>query len=286
MVRLLHEAQASKAPIVKIADRFARWFSPVIIVIAGLTYFLTDDFTRTLTILVVACPCSLCVATPTAIAAGIGAGARRGLLIKSGRAVETLGRVDAVLFDKTGTLTVGELTLSKILTVPGEPISVDDLVKLAAAAEGASPHPIAQALRRRAAGADAVSKSVASFRSLPGGGVSAEVGVRSVLVGPQQILQRAGIAYRADAQDLWSKASADGAVSTGIAIDGRLAAVLIFTDGPRPGLDSLMKELRATGVRHLATFGKSKKQKVELRGTGHLTPMDAKKIKECLPYTR
>ncbi|MGE5508647.1 MAG: heavy metal translocating P-type ATPase [Chitinophagales bacterium] len=250
MVRLLHEAQTRKAPVVKLADRFTRWFSPAVLLIAGLVYFLTDDLIRSLTILVVACPCALCVATPTAIAAGIGAGARRGLLIKAGGAVEALGRVDAVLFDKTGTLTLGELRLAKVLPAPGEARSRAELLAIAAAAEGGSPHPVAEALRReaKAAGEERPELQLTGFRSLPGGGVAAKVDGVDVVVGPRAVLAQAGVA---GAEDLWQEAAAGGAVTCGLAIDGRLAAVLALVDGPRPELGSLMDDLRAAGIEWL-----------------------------------
>ncbi|HPA19158.1 MAG TPA: cation-translocating P-type ATPase family protein [Verrucomicrobiae bacterium] len=144
MVHLVEEAEAQRAPSQRLADVYASWFLPVVLACAGLAYVLTNDLIRAVSILIIACPCALVLATPTAVSAGIGRLARRGVLVKGGAALEALGRCRSILLDKTGTITLARLRVARVIAAPG--YSDDEVLRAAAAIEVASEHPLARAV--------------------------------------------------------------------------------------------------------------------------------------------
>lgn len=148
MVHLVEEAEAQRAPSQRLADRYASWFLPVVLACAGLAYFLTNDLIRAVSILIIACPCALVLATPTAVSAGIGRMARRGVLVKGGVALELLGRCRSILLDKTGTITLARLEVTEIL--PAHGIRADETLEAAAMVEASSEHPLAKAILNHA----------------------------------------------------------------------------------------------------------------------------------------
>ncbi len=150
MIHLVEEAQSTQAPVQRIANRYAQFFAPVAIVIAGITWWITGEPLRGVTMLVAVCPCSLVLATPTSIVAAIGNTARNGVLVKHGTAMEQIGKVDVVAFDKTGTVTFGEPVVTKVAAFNG--FSEMDLLRLAASAERSSEHPLAKAIVKEANG--------------------------------------------------------------------------------------------------------------------------------------
>ncbi|GAH43648.1 unnamed protein product, partial [marine sediment metagenome] len=148
IVRLIEEAQANKAPVERVADKYARWFAPIIVVIALATQLLTNDIMATAAVLVVSCPCALTLATPIAVVAAMGNAAKNGILVRHGQSLEEVGKADMVIVDKTGTLTRGSPTVVNVIALDGR--SVEEIVELAAVAEKFSEHAIARAILKKA----------------------------------------------------------------------------------------------------------------------------------------
>ncbi len=191
MVHLVEEAEGHRAPSQRLADRYASWFLPVVLACAGLAYFLTNDLIRAVSILIIACPCALVLATPTAVSAGIGRLARRGVLVKGGVALELLGRSRAILLDKTGTITLARLKVARVAAAPG--VAADDVLRAAAAVEAGSEHPLARAVlgaaRERALALDDAAEIVAE----PGMGIRGkDASGRALRAGSEAFLTAAG----------------------------------------------------------------------------------------------
>ncbi|WP_024587499.1 heavy metal translocating P-type ATPase [Aliihoeflea sp. 2WW] len=248
MTRLVEDAQIGQAPIQKLVDRISAIFVPTILVIAALTFLgwwliggdAVAGMVSAVAVLVIACPCALGLATPTALVAGTGAAARAGILIRD---IETLERTDAIrtiAFDKTGTLTLGEPELVEIAVAEG---SEAELLALAAAVEAQSEHPLARALVRRA-GADF--PAAAETRAIAGRGLAGVVGNQRVAVGNARLAAEEG-ADRASVDALTSRLTARGTTSF-VTTDGRLAGAFVFADRARPEAAGVVGELQARGL--------------------------------------
>ena len=174
LIRLVREAEENKAPMQRIVDKWATWLVPIAIVIAIAVFLITHDIIRAVTILVVFCPCSLALATPTSIMAAIGQATKHGVLIKSGEALERMGKVNMIAFDKTGTLTQGKLMVSDVLSFD-QNISEDELLKMVASVEVRSEHPLAKAITAHADEKGLTLFPVSDFQMIPGKGVSAKI---------------------------------------------------------------------------------------------------------------
>ena len=184
---LIMEAEQTKIPIMRIIDRYIKWYIPTILMIAGIVLFFTGDVSRAITILVISCPCALILATPTAMVAAISASARLGILIKNVADLEVAGRMTAMVFDKTGTLTTGRLYVTKL--TPAENIDPSELLAVAASAEQMSKHPAARALQDVAKEASLSLSAPDNFQEVPGKGVTAVVGSARVMVGRDSFLK-------------------------------------------------------------------------------------------------
>lgn len=193
LIRMVREAENNKAPMQRIVDRWASWLVPAALGIALVAYFATDDIIRAVTVLVVFCPCALALATPTSIMAAIGQATKHGVLIKSGEALENMGKVDCIAFDKTGTLTHGTLEVSDVVSFAPE-WPAEELLRLAASIESRSEHPLGKAVVARAASLRLELLPVAGFRMVPGQGIGAEVDGTDVLCGNSAYLRENGIA--------------------------------------------------------------------------------------------
>ena len=192
LIRLVRESDKKKAPIQRLADRWASWLIPAALGIAVLTYLITGDMNRSVTILVVFCPCALVLATPTAIVAAIGQAAKHGVIIKSGAALEMVDRVAKVAFDKTGTLTCGRLQVSDVRpNAPG--LDENRLLSLAASVEAKSEHPLGKAVCEKAAALGLAVSPIENFRMRAGRGVSAEVDGKMILCGTKEFLAESGV---------------------------------------------------------------------------------------------
>jgi heavy metal translocating P-type ATPase len=245
IVQLVEEARRERPPIQRLADRFAVWFTPVTLLMCGVAFLVTGTTTSILAVLVVATPCPLILATPVAVIAGISRAADLGVIVKHGRAIEQLGRAEAVVFDKTGTLTLGQPMVAHVEGVNGIPAA--EVLRLAAAVEQLSSHHLGHAIvdasRERAGGGQTGGRllpPVSDFRESPGRGVSGSVEGRRVDIGSLRHLRDAGVSI--------AETSSDGTTAH-VAVDGRIAGTIQFADRLRHQVPSLMQHLAVLGVR-------------------------------------
>src|SRR5229473_5598815 len=180
VIRLVQEASEQRAPVERLADRFARYFLPALLLAAGATFYFTHDWLRTVAVLLVACPCALILATPTAMVAAIGGLARRGILVRGGTVLQLAAKIDTVLFDKTGTITEGRFEIVRIIALDR---TQDELLAVAGALERASDHPLARVIVEEALGRGLNLPSPENAQVEAGRGVTAEVGGRRWRVG-------------------------------------------------------------------------------------------------------
>ena len=255
IVRLVEDAQASRAPIQRLADRVAAVFVPIVLVIAGATCLawlafgpeprLPMALTTAVAVLVIACPCAMGLATPTAIMVGTGKGAEHGVLIKSATALEVLHRVDTIVFDKTGTLTVGRPEVTDIVTVPG--VGEDDALAVAAGAEQASEHPLGEAIVRLAKERGLALPPVGEFTAVPGQGIDAMAPDGRILLGNETMMNERGI----DVSRLADRAialQAQGKTVVVLAFAGRLLALIAVADVLKPDAAATIRRLREMGL--------------------------------------
>ena len=253
MIRLVQSADAGKARIVGLADRWATWIVVIALTAAALTWLITDEIIRAVTILVVFCPCALVLATPTAIMAAIGNATRHGFLVREGDALERLAAVRKIAFDKTGTLTYGT---PRVVAVASTLAGLDraGLYALAAGAEQLSEHPLGKAVvagyREENSGEIAPAES---FEMLPGRGVSAVVDGRRVLAGNPQLLADHGVAVSPDAER--QRLLEEGATMIYVAVDGVFAGYLALSDTLRAESAATIAALEAAGVRPVLLTG-------------------------------
>ena len=191
LIRMVQDAEHKQAPMQRIADRVASWLVPVALLIAILSYVFTGNIVTAVTVLVVFCPCALVLATPTAIMAAIGQATKHGVIIKSGEALEKMGKVDTIAFDKTGTLTYGRLDVSDTISFDAS-IREADLLSLAASAEARSEHPLGKAIVAHARAKDAPLMESTDFKMTAGRGIAAEVDHRRLLCGNEKFLAENG----------------------------------------------------------------------------------------------
>jgi Cu+-exporting ATPase len=262
IVRLVEQAQGSKAPVQRLADRVAAVFVPVVVVIALITFaawWLSGDFQVALinavAVLVIACPCALGLATPTAIMVGVGQGARAGLLIKNAEALECAGRMKVLALDKTGTLTRGEPVVTDIVTAP--PWTPTALLQWAAAVEHASSHPIAQAIVRAARekeseeGGEPIGR-VSDVRVVEGQGIEGRAEGRTVLVGTADFLASNGIEVPGEEVAAFAT---QGKSLAGVAVGGAYAGLIAVADRLREDSPAALERLKQAGVRVIMLTG-------------------------------
>jgi Cu+-exporting ATPase len=257
IIRLVSEAQGSRAPIQRLADVVTGYFVPAVLGLAAVTFLVWFAFgpqpafnmalLNTVAVLIIACPCALGLATPTSIMVGTGKGAENGILFRNAEALERLGAVKAVVLDKTGTLTEGKPRVTDIVRAEGAPGEAE-ILALVAAAERGSEHPLADAIVREAAETRSLSiPDAGDFLSVAGGGVSATVAGHAVVVGRPGFLASVGI----DPAELTAAAdalAADGKTPVFAAIDGRAAAVIAIADTVKAGSVEAVAELRRLGI--------------------------------------
>ena len=244
MIRLVQSADAGKAKIVGLADRWATWIVVIALSAAALTWLFTGQIIRAVTILVVFCPCALVLATPTAIMAAIGNAAKRGFLIREGDALERLASVQQVTFDKTGTLTFGTPEVTAVYSVEG---AEKTLYTLTAGAELRSEHPLGKAVVRGFERGGDTPPEPAYFAMLPGRGVEAEVEGRRIVAGNLELLAEREI----DCTALTAQAEAyidQGCTMVYVAVDGRLAGFLALADTVRPDAAATIQQVQEAGV--------------------------------------
>ncbi len=248
MIRLVQSADAGKARIVNLADRWATWIVVIALTAAVLTYFVTGEIMRSVAILVVFCPCALVLATPTAIMAAIGNVSKRGILVREGDALERLASVDAVVFDKTGTLTYGVPTVTAVVST--NPNRTDrSLYDLVAAAELHSEHPLGKAIVKSYTDNHGNPGAPSDFTLVPGRGVRAVVDTHTVLAGNAAFLGESHIPFGTDAiNDLIAPHLNDGCTLIYIAVDGEFAGFLALADTIREAAPSVIHDVRSQNI--------------------------------------
>ncbi len=243
IVDLVRHAQASRAPIHRLADRYAVWFTPLTLLVCGATFALTGDAVRVLAVLVVATPCPLILATPVAIIGGIGSAARRQIIFRNGGALERLAGVRVALFDKTGTVTVGIPRVRRVLALDG--FTEAALLRLVGAVEEGSGHILARSLAEAARLTNRTLPPARDVVESPGRGVSGVVDGSRVSVGSRSFVAETD---RDAAAALDRVDPHDEGIRAFVAVDGRAAGVIDFADAVRPGLDSFFAVLAALGI--------------------------------------
>ncbi len=258
LIRMVQEAENKQAPMQRIADKCASWLVPVALLIAVAAGIITQELVRAVTVLVVFCPCALVLATPTAIMAAIGQAARHGVIIKSGEALEKMGRVDTIAFDKTGTLTCGCLKVCDILSFD-EALTEGELLSLAAAAESKSGHPLGKAIVSCAAERGALAEESCAFKMYAGKGVYAEVCGRKLFCGNEKFLNENGIFIGDMARDALKELRAEGKALVLIADEGKCAGIIALSDVLRPEAKDMVLRLHGMNTRAILLTGDGQK---------------------------
>ena len=262
IVKLVQSAQSSKAPAQRLADRAAHYLV-LVAVIGGLLTFLVwyvvvgadlvIAMTFAITVVVITCPDALGLATPTAVMVGTGLGADNGILFKDAEALEGPAHLDTVVFDKTGTLTMGEPQVVDIV-VGGNPFNEEELLRLTAAAERSSEHPLAEAIVKAARDRGVSDAQADSFGAIPGHGLSAQIDGRSVLIGNRRLMDREGIALNGFGDKAAEMASA-GRTVVHVAVDGEFAGLIAIADAVRPSALATIRQLKELGIEPVMLTG-------------------------------
>jgi len=250
IVRLVRQAESQKAPFVRMADRYAAFFLPVTLVVAGLAWALSGDPVRGLAVLVVATPCPLILAAPVAILSGVSRAARAGVIVKGGAAVEQLGEAQTVVLDKTGTLTLGTPEIERLVSFGG--LAPDEALRLAASVDQLSAHSLAEALVHAAQGRGLTLTFPEAVEEGPGQGAEGLVDGSRVAVGSAAWLRLRGYEVPEAAVIELDAENGTGAAKVLVGVEGRLAAAVVLADHLRPDARGLVDALREAGIRHVA----------------------------------
>lgn len=268
IIRLVQDAQGSKAPIANLADRVSLYFVPIVMVLAvlsGIAWYVSGaEFTFALrifiSVMVIACPCAMGLATPTSIMVGTGRGAQLGVLIKNGQALESTGKLDTLVFDKTGTLTYGKPELVAISPLEGTALTEDDLLALAGTLESVSEHPLAEAIvnaaetRRKEGGAGSDRQKVEDFSATPGKGVEGRVGEKIVRIGNAGYILD-GKAESDAIRSIMDEHAAQGRTPLLMSVDGTPSAVLAIADRVKDDAPDVVRKLSDMGIRVVMLTG-------------------------------
>ena len=258
LIRMVQDAENKQAPMQRIADRVASWLVPVALLIAILAYVFTGNIVTAVTVLVVFCPCALVLATPTAIMAAIGQATKHGVIIKSGEALEKMGKVDTIAFDKTGTLTYGRLDFSDMISFD-ETISETDLLSLAASAEAKSEHPLGKAIVAYAKAKEVPLAESTAFKMTTGKGIFAEVDTRSLLCGNEKFLTENGVSIDNKVQSALERLRTQGKASILVAEGQKCIGVIALSDVLRPEAKDMVSRLSDMHTRTVLLTGDHQK---------------------------
>lgn len=254
LIRMVQDARNKKAPMQRIADQWATWLVPVALAIAIITFIITGDIIRAVTILVVFCPCALALATPTSIMAAIGQATKRGVIIKSGEALENMGKVDCIAFDKTGTLTNGNLVVADIYPL-AEGMDKEHLLRLAASAEAYSEHPLAKAVVARAKELRIALEPVKDFQMMPGKGITAAVGGQTLLLGTRSFLKERQVSMNETADIAINRFREQGKALILVAKGNALIGIITLSDTLRDTACEMVLELHRMKTRVILLTG-------------------------------
>ena len=257
LIKMVADAEKKQAPSQRIADKWASWLVPVALLIAILAYVITGDIVRGVTVMVVFCPCALVLSTPTAIMAGIGQATKHGVIIKSGEALELMGKADTIAFDKTGTLTYGKLEVSEV--APFGEMDSDMLLKLTASAESRSEHPLGKAITNHAQSKNIELYDCDVFRMTAGKGIYAEVGGHKLFCGNEKYLVENGIGITDDVSEKAAQFRNEGMASVLTAKNGNIIGIIALSDVLRPKAKDMMSKLHALGTKTVLLTGDNKR---------------------------
>lgn len=276
---LIMQAEQTKIPIMRIIDRYVKWYTPTILMIAGIVLFFTRNIDYAITILVIGCPCALILATPTAVVAAVSAAARLGILVKNVADLEVAGKMTAMVFDKTGTVTTGRLYVTKL--TPAEGIEPAELLTFAAAAEKMSKHPAARALQEVAKEANLALPGSEDFSETPGKGVTATVDSATILVGRDTFLKENSVDMnRVSGPELHEE---QGFSTLYVAKGNRYIGWIGLQDKTRPEAQHAIKNLTELGIKRV-TMLTGDRDEVASRVAAELGCTDYKA--HCLPQDK
>ena len=258
LIRMVQDAENKQSPMQRIADRAASWLVPVALLIAVLAYVFSGNIVTAVTVLVVFCPCALVLATPTAIMAAIGQATKHGVIIKSGEALEKMGKVDTIAFDKTGTLTYGRLDVSDIISFE-ENISETELLALAASAEARSEHPLGKAIVAHAAAKGVTLTEAEDFKMTAGKGILAEVSGRRLICGNEKFLTENGASIGQKVQAALERLRTQGKASILVADGRKCIGVIALSDVLRPEAKDMVSRLADMDTRTVLLTGDHQK---------------------------
>ena len=257
LIQMVKDAEDKKAPMQRITDKWASVLVPVALVIAIITYILTKDVTRAVTVLVVFCPCALVLATPTAIMAAIGQATKHGIIIKSGEALEKMGKVNTVAFDKTGTLTYGKLEVSDVISLTE--LAEKELVKIAASCESKSEHPLGKSILEYAKIQNIELYQPEEFKMQSGKGVSAIINNEKIICGNEKYFEEANVKIDENVKTKLSELRLQGKVSVLIAKNQECVGIIALSDVIREEATFIVKKLSAMNTDVVLLTGDNKK---------------------------
>lgn len=242
LIRMVKEAEENKAPMQRIVDKWAGWLVPAALIIAVIAYFLTSDIIRAVTVLVVFCPCALALATPTSIMAAVGQASKHGVLIKSGEALEKMGKVNCVAFDKTGTLTFGKLKVSNIITISS--VTKKELLKLVCSSEKRSEHLLGKAIVEYGKKENIEFLEVEDFKMISGKGIIAKIENDEIYCGNSKFLQKQGIFLDESIEKNLETLRKEGKISILIGKNREYIGIIALSDTIRPTAKEMVKKLK------------------------------------------
>jgi Cu+-exporting ATPase len=258
VIKLVEEAKGKKAPVERLADRYARYFLPALVVVAVAVFYFTRDWLRTVSVLIVACPCALVLATPAAMVAAMGGLARRGILVRGASVMQSAAKVDTVLFDKTGTVTEGRFNIARI--IPVDSAGEDELLALAAAAESGSDHMLARVIVDEAQHRNLNIPKPEEAHILPGRGAICRLNGREIRAGNAAFLAENGIT---DTAHLLEEADRYGATAVLVADGQRLAGAILLRDRVRAGIKEAVHTLRHMEIGNLVMLTGDRRRAAE-----------------------
>ncbi len=248
VIKLVEEAETHRADVQRVADKFSAYYLPVVVVVATLTFVFSHNPLATAAVLVVACSCSFAMATPIAVLASVGAAAKRGLLVKGGKYLEELSRIDVLLIDKTGTLTLGRPTILDVVSL-GK-MTESEIVKLAASAERYSEHPLAEAVRTLAHNRNITLSQPSEFVAIPGKGIRTKISDKSIAVGSKRLFTDSMLNDK-KIHEIISKLEIQGKTCLIVSQDDTIVGILAASDTTRTEVPKAIDDLRALGIKKI-----------------------------------
>ncbi|GLC28884.1 heavy metal translocating P-type ATPase [Clostridium omnivorum] len=264
IIKLVEDAQGSKAPIAKLADIISGYFVPVVIsiaVLSGAAWYMSGEtgvfaLTIFISVLVIACPCALGLATPTAIMVGTGKGAEYGVLIKSGVALETAHKIKTIVFDKTGTITEGKPKVTDIVVLNG--MSEDELLQIAASAEKGSEHPLGEAIVKGAEEKGLEFKNIDFFKAIPGHGIEVKIDGKDILAGNRKLMTESNISLE-NLEETSNRLAGEGKTPMYIAVDNKMAGIVAVADTVKENSKKAIEQLHKMGIEVAMITGDNKR---------------------------